>query len=86
MICSRVSAGLRGNGLRAALGTATAKVAAARERGRDGMSRAGPDPGRLASASLLTKRRREERPCHPAPAAALPCRGRRAVSRVLAFA
>ncbi|XP_068021375.1 succinate--CoA ligase [ADP-forming] subunit beta, mitochondrial [Melanerpes formicivorus] len=26
MICSRVSAGLRGNGLRAALGTATAKV------------------------------------------------------------
>lgn len=41
MICSRVSAGLRGSGLRATLGSATAKVAASRERGRAGPGRAG---------------------------------------------
>lgn len=90
MICSRVSAGLRGNSLRATLGTATAKVAAARERGRDGAGRAGPGPGRLGSRSLPAKRRREERPSHPAPAAilpgpSLPCRGGGAGSRVPAF-
>ena len=36
VICSRVSAVLRGSGFRAALGTATAKVAAVRQRGGAG--------------------------------------------------
>lgn len=39
IICSRVSAGLRGSGFRAALGTATAKVAAVRQRGGTGLGR-----------------------------------------------
>lgn len=50
MICSRASAGLRGSGFRAALGTATAKVAAARERGWDGVGRVGPGLGCEAMA------------------------------------
>lgn len=81
MICSRVSAGLRGNGLRAALGTATAKVAAARERRRDGAGRAGPGLGRLGSgsASALCEAMAggaaasSHSRCRPA----LPCRRRR---------
>lgn len=63
MICSRVSAGLRGNGLRAALGTSTAKVEASGE--RDGASGVGLEPGGLGSGSFPEKRRREERSPHP---------------------
>lgn len=66
MICSRVSAGLRGSGLRATLGSATAKVAASRERGRAGAAGVGVTPcgvtagGAAASAPSC---RRPARPC-----------------------
>lgn len=87
MICSRVSAGLRGNGLRAALGTSTAKVEASGE--RDGVSGVGLEPGGLGSGSgsFPAKRRREERSPHPNSRRrpALPGRGGGAGSPVLAF-